>query len=54
MLLSSSEEAAWTCARDDDGEWSPLDAWARGTGLAMPSLGLALTWDEVYGGVGLD
>ena len=45
--------AAWTWARDDDGAWSPLGAWERGTGLAMPSLGLALTWDEVYGGVGL-
>ena len=53
VLLSSTEEAAWACARDDDGAWSPLDAWARGTGLAIPSLGLALTWDEVYGGVGL-
>ena len=53
VLLSSTEEAAWTCARDDDGAWSPLEAWDRGTGLAVPSLGLALTWDKVYGGVGL-
>ena len=53
VLLFGTEEAAWACARDDDGAWSPLDAWDRGTGLAMPSLGLALTWDEAYGGVGL-
>ena len=53
VLLSSTEEAAWTCARYDDGAWSPLEAWDRGTGLEVPSLGLALTWDKVFGGVGL-
>lgn len=53
VLLSSTEQAAWSCTREDHGAWTPLDGWVRGTDLALPSLGLALTWDEVYGGVGL-
>jgi hypothetical protein len=40
--------------RDDDAAaWSALQPWLAGTALAVPSLGLQLPWDEVYGGLGL-
>lgn len=54
VLISSLEEVAWSCHRSSDGEsWSPLATWPRGAALDLPSLGLALPWDEVYKGVDL-
>lgn len=53
VLLSGMEPAAWACHRGADGQWSDLLPWPRGTALALPSLGLQVAWDDVYGGVGL-
>lgn len=53
VLLSGMEQAAWACHRGADGQWSELLPWPRGSVLALPSLGLQVEWDEVYGGVGL-
>jgi len=53
VLLSGMEQAAWACHRGADGQWGELLPWPRGTALALPSLGLEVGWDEVYGGVGL-
>jgi Uma2 family endonuclease len=54
LLVSSTEPAAWSMHRDDDAAaWSALQPWLAGTTLAVPSLGLQLPWDEVYGGLGL-
>ncbi len=53
VLLSGMEEAAWACHRGADGQWGDLLPWPRGTTLALPSLGLQVGWDDVYGGVGL-
>ena len=48
------EEAAWACHRvPADTDWTPLEAWPRGTSLPLEGLGLSLGWDEVFGGVGL-
>ncbi len=54
ILLSSMEEAAWSCQRvPADAAWTTLEAWPAGTRLALDGLGLSLGWDEVYAGVGL-
>ena len=54
LLLSSLEQAAWVLERPaDDGEWGELRSWTRGTELVLTDLGIGLTWDEVYAGVGL-
>ena len=54
ILLSSMEESAWACHRvPADTDWTPLEAWPRGTSLPLEGLGLSLGWDEVFGGVGL-
>lgn len=54
VLLSSLEEAAWSCHRvPAGGEWSELLPWPRGSALDLAGLGFELPWDEVYGGVGL-
>jgi Uma2 family endonuclease len=54
LLVSSTEPAAWSMQREDDAAgWSALQHWPAGTALAVPSLGLEVPWDEVYGDVGL-
>ena len=54
VMLSSTEEVAWSCHRvPAQASWSPLAPWPRGEALALQSLGFAVGWDEVYGGVGL-
>ena len=54
ILLSSMEEAAWSCQRvPADAAWTPLAPWPPGTPLPLDGLGLTLGWDEVYAGVGL-
>ena len=54
VLLSSLEEAAWSCHRvPEQAEWTPLAPWPRGSALALQSLGLSLPWGEIYDGVGL-
>ncbi len=54
VLLSSLEEAAWSCHRSSaDGPWSALEPWPRGSALRLESLGFELPWGEVYDGVGL-
>lgn len=54
VLISSLEPAAWHCQRvPAEGEWTELAPWPRGSRLALPGLGVALDWDEVYAGVGL-
>ena len=54
LLISSMEPAAWHCQRvPEEGEWTELAPWPRGSRLELPGLGVALDWDEVYAGVGL-
>jgi Uma2 family endonuclease len=54
VLISSLEPAAWHCQRvPAEGEWTELAPWPCGSRLAVPGLGVALDWDEVYAGVGL-
>jgi Uma2 family endonuclease len=54
VLLSSMEQAAWSCMRAADASWTTLEPWERDSTLALPGLGVSLAWDEVYAGVGLD
>ena len=54
VLLSSLEQAAWSCQRvPAEGEWTELAPWPRGSTLALPGLGLEIPWGEIYDGVGL-
>lgn len=53
LLLSGMRQEAWACQRGPDGLWSPLEPWTKGSTLQLPSLEIALDWEEVYGGVGL-
>lgn len=54
LLLSSTEQAAWSCHRvPADAAWSDLAPWARSTALTLAGLGLELPWAEVYDGVGV-
>ena len=55
VLISGLTQAASACHRSgDNGVWSSMADWPRGSTLALPGLGIELPWDEVYAGVGLD
>jgi len=54
VLLSSTQQAAWACARGADGAWTDLAPWVMGTTLDLGELGVTLSWDDVYAGVGLN
>jgi Uma2 family endonuclease len=53
VLLSSTEEAGWSCRRAGDGPWAELEPWQPGSPLMLPSLAIEVGWAEVWSGVGV-
>lgn len=54
VLISSMDSAAWSCQRvPSDAAWTDITPWPRGTTLDLPGIGVAIAWDDIYGGVGL-
>ena len=52
LLVSSQVQQAWVCHRTSaTGPWSALTPWVAQSTLALPAVGVELTWSAVYGGI---